>query len=346
MAKEVFGTKEWAKYSLNMTTGCSHNCRYCYSREAYERNDNEIPWTEERINEKVLHKKFGKRSGVTMFPTSHDITPNNYKEALTVLKNLLEPGNEVLIVSKPHIMVIDYLTKNLEEYKDKILFRFTIGSKDNEILKFWEPNAPLFEERFDSLKVAFERGFNTSVSAEPLLDNKVSSAVDLVLTLEPYISNSLWIGKMNKPDKRIIPEPGKEEFIRDYLNGFTDENVLKIYEALKDNPIIKWKESIKKVVGIKVPTEAGDKITGLPKDLKDINLSNYVFNGRIENGEVKDKLTRLKKEIEDIRFSFMRNIKEEFFKEMSKEFKIKETVIKEIVKSSLNRMALYSKLSN
>jgi len=89
-----------------------------------------------------------------------------------------------------------------------------------------------------------------------------------------------------------------------------------------------------------------DKITGLPKDLKDINLSNYVFNGRIENGEVKDKLTRLKKEIEDIRFSFMRNIKEEFFKEMSKEFKIKETVIKEIVKSSLNRMALYSKLSN
>lgn len=36
-----------------------------------------------------------------------------------------------------------------------------------------------------------------------------------------------------------------------------DSEVKKIYEALKDKPFMKWKESYKKVVGIDLADEAG-----------------------------------------------------------------------------------------
>jgi hypothetical protein len=33
----------------------------------------------------------------------------------------------------------------------------------------------------------------------------------------------------------------------------TDENIKQLYSQYKDNPKIKWKESIKKVLGINIP---------------------------------------------------------------------------------------------
>jgi hypothetical protein len=41
------------------------------------------------------------------------------------------------------------------------------------------------------------------------------------------------------------------------LGLFTDERVMELYGLYKDNPKIKWKESMKKRIGLEVPTEAG-----------------------------------------------------------------------------------------
>lgn len=255
MAKEVFGTKEWAAHSANITIGCSHNCTYCYSREAYKKYDTSgIGWEIERIDEKALNKKWTKKEGTIMFPTKHDITLNNVDASITILTKMLEVGNTLLIVSKPNPEVIEKLTEALKDYKENILFRFTIGSKNNEILKFWEPGASSFEERLLSLKIAFDKGFETSVSMEPLLDNNPDDTKVLVEALRPYSTNSIWIGKMNKPEKRL---DNITPFIEEYLSRQNDENILKIYEMFKDDELIKWKESIKKIVGLEVPTEAG-----------------------------------------------------------------------------------------
>ena len=256
MAKEVSGTKEWASHSANATIGCSNNCEYCYSRDNYEKYDESgIEWTNERTDDKEIDKERTKKEGTIMFPTKHDITVNNYDDCLIVLKNLLKVGNNVLIVSKPSEMVIDRLTNDLDKYKDNILFRFTIGSSDNKILEFWEPGAPSFEDRAFALRTAYSKGFSTSISMEPLLDNELEETRALVTILEPYVTDSIWIGKMNKPDKRIKVE--KNSYIEEYLNRQTDENIIKIYDFFKDNEKIKWKESIKRVVGIDVPTEKG-----------------------------------------------------------------------------------------
>jgi DNA repair photolyase len=251
----VFGTKEWAKYSANVTIGCSNNCIYCYSRDSYEKKGSEIPWSEERVNEKLLNKKWGKRSGRIMFPTSHDITKNNYKDCLIVIKNILNAGNEILIVSKPDPEVMKELFFELKEFKDKIIFRFTIGSMNNEVLKFWEPNAPTFEDRKIALIIAYKMGYKTSVSMEPLLDISPRDSKNIVNSLIPYVTDSIWIGKMNMPEKRIKAKMTPN--ILSYIENLNDDNIKIIYNFFKENPKIKWKESIKRVVGIEIPTEPG-----------------------------------------------------------------------------------------
>ena len=141
-----------------------------------------------------------------MFPTSHDITPQFLEECVTVLRKLLAAGNEVLIVTKPHLECIERLCRELAAYKEKIVFRFTIGAMDDELLRFWEPGAPAFAERLAALKHAHEQGFRTSVSAEPMLD--VPHAVELYETLVPFVTDTIWFGKMNDVRKRVEVKTG------------------------------------------------------------------------------------------------------------------------------------------
>ena len=98
------------------------------------------------------------------------------------------------MVSKPHLECIQKICETFTDYKDKILFRFTIGSADSQVLKFWEPNASSFEERLECLALAYRMGYQTSASAEPLLDKNVD---DLISKLSPYITDTIWIGKPN-----------------------------------------------------------------------------------------------------------------------------------------------------
>jgi DNA repair photolyase len=217
--KTVFGTYEWAVKNANFINGCSHDCKYCYSKEMAIRYKRKLPsnWKIEEINPKQLAKKFKKIDGTIMFPSSHDITPENLNQSIIFIQNLLEPGNRILIVSKPHLTVIKEICNRFIDYKENILFRFTIGSLNSAILKFWEPNAPSFEERFDALKLAYHNGFKTSISCEPLLDNK---PIQLIAVLEPFVTDSIWVGKANFLLRRLK------------MNGFNDPETIHMAEKL------------------------------------------------------------------------------------------------------------------
>jgi DNA repair photolyase len=259
--KGVFGTKEWASHSINFQSGCEHDCKYCYAKEgAIKRGHNSADgWHNSRIREKAVKKGRGKLDGTIMIPTTHDITPSNVKEAIIVFKKLLKAGNNLLIVSKPHKECIQEICDVLVDYKNQILFRFTMGSTSDDVLSFWEPNAPSFKERLESLKIAYFAGYKTSVSSEPMLDGNIDRVVTAV---EDYVTDSMWIGKMNRCVNRIKTNGhGDAETLRklDSLMQFQNHkpNIMKIYDQYKHHPKVKWKESIKKVVGLEVPTEAG-----------------------------------------------------------------------------------------
>lgn len=258
--QSVFGTKEWAAYNENCLLGCSHDCRYCYAKSMAIRFKRKTPvtWKNEVLATSKIQKVFHKRDGRIMFPSSHDITPAHLDDCLAFLKNILDPGNDVLVVSKPHFDCIKRVCEELFTYKDKIMFRFTIGSVESRTLKFWEPKAPDFAERLESLKYAFEKGFQTSVSCEPMLDN---NARNLIAQVSPYVTNSIWLGKMNRLLYRLringeddpITIAKAEELIQLQSNGF----IWGLYFRYKDNPKVKWKGSIKKVVGLEVATQPG-----------------------------------------------------------------------------------------
>ncbi len=92
----------------------------------------------------------------------------------------------MLIVTKPRRQCVETLCKTLWWARNRVLFRFTIGSSSDGVLGFWEPRAPTFGERLRA-----------------------------------------------------------------------DEAVIELYKRYANDPLIKWKESIKKVVGIEIPAERG-----------------------------------------------------------------------------------------
>jgi len=245
--------RQWAEKYENLISGCSHDCKYCYAKSMivnYKNNTVE-DWKNEVIkNSYLLKKKFRKRNDLIMVPSSHDITPKHLQENLIFIGNILAAGNKVLIVSKPHLECVKAMCNAFIPFKENILFRFTIGSVDSNILKYWEPNAPDFDERLESLKYAFNAGYQTSVSSEPMLDDKIDQVIDKV---SPYITETIWLGKPNqligrlstngfKNDQQVISQARK------LMGLFSDEYILTLYGRYKDNPKIMWKNSIKKVL--------------------------------------------------------------------------------------------------
>lgn len=270
LARIKMGTQEWAKREKNCMLGCKHNCLYCYAKRMIVRFGNTTyeSWGSPKIKWQNIRKHFTKitRAGAqaydVMFPTSHDIFPNEgedpetqyYTACCTFLKHLLEAGNSVLITSKPHADVIRQLTEDLNQYRDQLAFRFTIGSQYDHTLKLFEPDAPSLQERIKSLMIAKSRGFATTVSVEPLLTN---DPIDLVNQLDCILPppdlvkdvGTIWIGFLKT---QYIPTSLRVGEIRDLLKTFsrfqTFEQFYPIYETLYDHPRIRWKESITKMM--------------------------------------------------------------------------------------------------
>jgi len=256
----VFGTYEWADETVNIINGCKHNCKYCYSKAMairFKRKTSEN-WKKEEVRANGALKYSKKVDGTIMYPSSHDIHPDNLDIHMIFIERLLEYGNRLLIVSKPHVESVRKICEKFTDYKDKILFRFTIGSSNSKVLKFWEPGAPDYLERVQALKIAWESGYSTSVSCEPMLDNKIIKVVEDVYD---YVNDAIWLGKANYLIRRlkINNEYDAVTKIRasELINWQANENIISLYQALKDNLKIKWKESIKDIVGIKISTERG-----------------------------------------------------------------------------------------
>jgi len=258
--KCVFGTREWAEANANFIDGCIHDCKYCYSKEMAIRFGRKTAknWKEEEVRSNFHLINYKRLDGRIMFPSTHDISPLHLENSLTFLGKILQSGNKVLIVSKPHLLCIKAICNQFSKYKHEILFRFTIGSSDTETLNFWEPGAPSYEERLQSLIYAYQNDFQTSISCEPMLDNKIDNVITDVL---PYVTDAVWLGKANFLLRRMkmngITDSKSILKAKQLLEWQSDEQIEELYERYADNPFIKWKESIKKVVDLEIPLMVG-----------------------------------------------------------------------------------------
>ena len=180
--------------------------------------------------------------GVVMFPTSHDITIGNVDTCIRFLLRLLkETNNTLLIVSKPRIYCIERLCKALENYKGRILFRFTITSMWDSLAVKWEIDAPFISERIYCLKYAYRKGWNTSISVEPFLDK---NPILLIEAIEKFCTDTIWIGIMTGrkykyhsvknialilSKLKFLPEEIKKKIrLKDSIVNFCKKNNIKV----------------------------------------------------------------------------------------------------------------------
>lgn len=189
--------QDWVYKTVSCCNGCSNDCIYCFAKgdAINKKRLTHAQWSQAVVRQHDVVKNYPYMDDPIMFPGTHDITTDNFEVCNIVLEKLLKAGNRVLVVSKPRPELIEKICDDFEAYKEYTLFRFTIGSIDDGILSFWEPNAPTYRERKEALQIAYSKGFRTSVSIEPMLD--AGHIEELVTDLSDSVSHSIWIGTMN-----------------------------------------------------------------------------------------------------------------------------------------------------
>jgi len=251
--QRLTGTREWSPHNCNVVKGCRNACLYCYAKSMAIRFKRKTPetWHIEEPCLDMAVRMARKQPTSIMFPSTHDITPGCLDVCLQALDLLLGAGHHILIVSKPHLSCVAEICRRFSGFKAQILFRFTIGSLDPDTLRFWEPNAPSPDERLASLRLAHSLGFETSVSCEPMLD---AHAVEIVRGVLPFVTETIWLGKVNQLRQRLrmngVLTPEVATRADALIESQNDEAMAGLYEQLRHCPKVRWKESIKKVVGL------------------------------------------------------------------------------------------------
>ena len=261
MGKEKTGTNEWSESRVNIQLGCEHGCRYCYAKyDAVKRHHwcTAEEWPDPVIVRWRVHRSFMKRLGVVMYPSTHYITERNLSESVRVLRSLLESRNQVLVVSKPSYDCIAALCHELKIWNKQMMFRFTMGSMDPDVLAFWEPGAPCFDERLLCLQFAYENGFRTSVSCEPFLDADLFAVVNLYEKVLPFVTDKIWVGIIKHFNQRVdltgTSLADRQRFVFPLKEAQTAVGIWALYNQLRHQRLIEWKDSISSVI-VKGPME-------------------------------------------------------------------------------------------
>ena len=246
MAK--FGTNEWAdqKGKEACVRGCPHGCIYCYAHARAKRYKEPAAkdWTKFEINWERVAQRKGYDGLRCMFPVSHDISPETLGASMEMIRKMLDGGaKRLLIVSKPHIPCIKAICAAFDEYRDRILFRFSIGSDDDVILKFWEPHAPAYAERTECLRIATASGFKTSVSMEPMLDPDNAERLVEKLFVD---TDFVIVGTLN--NRGNLPESHKAA--AGEIRSKSAAAIKRLYAKYANDPRVGWKDTAKKVLGL------------------------------------------------------------------------------------------------
>lgn len=246
MNKAKTGTKEWSEHSVNCCTGCSHDCIYCYAAERYCLRYKKRPrerWRFEHV--RPVRRRQPKFDGRVMFPTTHDITLGNARACLRTLQQLVEAGNDVLVVSKMAVPIAAMMIDTMGPWRDQLEFRISIGSVSEDVKAFWEPGAPANIDRVASLTHLIAAGFRTSVSCEPLLEPWL--VVPHVASLSLCGTETIWIGKLNHIKARCGWMGDLDQF-HTLRHWQTDEKVMEVVEAVGGNEKIRFKDSYQAVI--------------------------------------------------------------------------------------------------
>lgn len=177
--------KEYGEYALNIYSGCPHRCWYCFAPGVI-RKDRELFHTDIRPRDKIVEetrKQLEKEhiNGKTIhlcftcdpYPTGYDTTPTR-----EIIKTLKEYGNHIQILTKGDGR------RDLDLLEKDDWYGVSIDGQSTDICN----------RLIDCLASAKERGINTWVSFEPVLNPE--SVLEIVDKYHKIIDRAKF-GKLN-----------------------------------------------------------------------------------------------------------------------------------------------------
>ena len=261
-AKQKFYKTQWAfAPGVNFGEGnCPRGCRYCYAVAfSHRRTGAPIPDIEDDrnlfvANGRSINRLMGhtsrKQPELRIFASMHDVFPENLGDYLRIARHLVTVANvELLIVTKAGPDVVRPLCAGLANVRDKVMIVITITSADDETLKFWEPHAPTFAERLESLEIAHANGFRTSVSLEPFL----SDPRPVIAAARDFVTHGMWLGSMEHTSTLEFSsneEPGFADRHAAVNASYTRENVTRLVEEYENDPKVFFKFTLMQICGL------------------------------------------------------------------------------------------------
>lgn len=207
-----------SEYCINPYLGCSHGCKYCYSRFIGRWRGHREPWGSyvdvRKSAPVVLQEELRrvKKKGLVLLGSVTDAyQPLEHRYGLTrnMLGQLVEAGFPISILTKS-----DLVTRDIDILKkaDYCEVGFSVSFLDDYVRHKMEPGAASIDRRLAALKKIHDEGIRTYVFVGPIFPeltdfkdilSRVSADVDFVMgeslniwcgnwtSLEPVLSELL-----------------------------------------------------------------------------------------------------------------------------------------------------------
>lgn len=184
---------EYGDYAINIYTGCTHGCTYCYARDMAKRFGTADGWKDVKPREGIVEAVKEQLTGMKgqgklihlcftcdPYPADVDTTPTRQ-----IIRAIKESGNHVQILTKSGARAI----RDFDLLDENDWFGVTITGAD----KSMEPNADRAEDNFIELVKAHHMGIKTWVSFEPV----IAPETVLYWIEQTDFVNKIKIGKLN-----------------------------------------------------------------------------------------------------------------------------------------------------
>jgi DNA repair photolyase len=180
--------------SVNLTSGCAHNCVYCYARgyTIYPGDDKVVIYKNilEKLKSELLRKR-AKPQAVYFSPSS-DIfqpVPEVLELSHLVLEFLLTRGIGVAFVTKGRIpeKTLNLLLNHAEQVRAQI----GMVTDDDNIRRLFEPNAASVELRLNQMAMMVEGGIAVEARIIPILPGVTDSSCSINAILHAVTSSGV-----------------------------------------------------------------------------------------------------------------------------------------------------------
>lgn len=218
-------------HTYNIIKGkCFHDCSYCYMKAINKNQKDEYIDTDEFKTDLTKDKYIFVGSSNDLFAEniSRDWIRRSLDKCQEANNNLFGEGNKYLFQSKNPNRFLEFL--------DHSVFDSSVVCTTIETNRWYAEHmgkCPRIENRVKAMEKIAEKGFETHVTIEPIMDFDLDKLLPLVKRCKPVQVN---IGSNSRWDEVQLPEPSKDK-------------ILDLIKELEKFTKVIQKENLKRLIG-------------------------------------------------------------------------------------------------